>query len=442
MADHRAIAAVSRTLRLLLRDRMHGDAAVTLAPPDQDVTGITGARLNLYLFQVVEATELRNQEPPGRGWPKTPGQPPLSLRLRYLMTAEAATDNQEESDVNAQTTLGDAMLVLHQFAGRLNEAAFTDATVGAVGEQILDEVLREDYENVKVTLMPADLDDLSRFWSAMSEENYRRSVIYEVSLVQLEPEGPRRQPRPVETRRVLASVKRRPIIERAFVTPPAPADPQGEGRARIGDEITILAENTLAERLYVRLGELEPIRIRPRGDGRITLTVPDDLYPADLDHVAVRPIPPELRLQPGPLAVRLFADYEIEGVEGGLDSGSAVTETRRFSSNTALLLLVPEVTAINPGAGTSAAVLQVAGTRLWRDGARNEVMLGDAAIPVVVPEAGDPWAAPTSTQVEVPLVRVAEILPPPAPAGTPYPVFVGVDGAVSRDAGLDFTVQP
>lgn len=444
MADFRAIAAVSQTLRSLLLDRMQDTDVVTIAPPDQTIAGISdGPRVNLYLFQVLEAPELINQEPPGGGWPKGPGRPPLSLRLRYIMTAHGAREDQEDSDINAQAALGDAMLVLHQFAGRLGEAAFTDPGIGTIGDQILADVLRDEYENIKITLMPADMEDLSRFWSAMSEENYRRSVVYEVSLVQIEPDEPRRQPRPVETRRVLASLKRRPIIERAFVTPPTASDPEGEGRVRIGEEITIVALNTRAERLYVRLGNLEPIRVSPTGSGRIRIAVPDDQYPIDLDHAAPRPIPLAERLQPGPLDVRLAAEYAVEGVEGGLDRGTAVSETRRFTSASALMLLVPEVTGSTPASGNTGAILRVTGARLWHANAsRVEVLLGDAAIEVVAPQGGDPWAAPTPTAVEVPLTAVTSILPAPPPGGTTYPVAVSLNGATSRDSGIDFTLLP
>ena len=54
MASHTAIAAVSRTLRTLLLDRMVTGAEITLAPPDVEVAGVNGARVNLYLMQVIE----------------------------------------------------------------------------------------------------------------------------------------------------------------------------------------------------------------------------------------------------------------------------------------------------------------------------------------------------------------------------------------------------
>jgi hypothetical protein len=442
MADHRAVAAVSRTLRNLLRDRMRTDAAVTLAPPDVRVQGVTGARVNLYLFQTLEAAELRNQEPPGRGWPKVPGRPPLGLRLRYLLTTHGASDDMEDSDLNAQTALGDAMLTLHQFAGRLGEVAFADPAAGPVGEPILDEALRRDVEGLRLTLVPADLEDLSRFWSATTETGFRRAAIYEVSLIQMEPDEPRRQPRPVETRRIFATLARRPVIERIFVAP-NPGEPEGEGRVRVGEEVVIVAREARAERLYVRFGALDPIRVAPAGDGRIRLAVPDDVYPADLDHPAPRPIPPEAQLRAGPLSVRLLADVAVEGVEGGLDAGLAVEETRRFASEAALMMLVPTVTGVAPAAGGAATVLRVTGARLWRrDAARVEILLGDAAIAVRPPGPGDPWAAPTETAIEAPLTHVRAVLPPPPPGGTVWPVAVSVDGGTSRDAGVAFTLTP
>ena len=64
MASHTAIAAVSRTLRTLLLDRMATGAEITLAPPDVEVANVNGARVNLYLMQVLENAALKNQEIP------------------------------------------------------------------------------------------------------------------------------------------------------------------------------------------------------------------------------------------------------------------------------------------------------------------------------------------------------------------------------------------
>jgi hypothetical protein len=323
----------------------------------------------------------------------------------------------------------------------MDALTITSAVAGPVGDPIVDAALRNEFERVKIVLHPASLEDLTKLWSSVSEENFRRSVVYEVTVVQVELLEPRPRPRPVERRRVLAIVRRRPVILDAYVTPAAGA-PIGERRVRIGDEITIEAQHTLADRLLVRLGRLEPIRVSPPGDGRIRLAVPDDQYAPDLDHPLPRPIPPADWLQPGVIEVQVIAEHPVEGVEGALDHGATVALPRRFASNSAVLQLVPGVAGVNPPAGTAGAVLQVTGTRLWHPRARlSEVIIGDASVTVRPPGPGDPWAAPTPTAIEVPVAEAAALLPPPGPGGDVYPVAVQVDGARSRDA-VDFTLNP
>ncbi|MGE0257397.1 MAG: DUF4255 domain-containing protein [Alphaproteobacteria bacterium] len=440
MASHAAIAAVSRTLRTLLLDRMVAGAQVTLAPPDVTITGVDGARVNLYLFEVLENAGLKNQEIIGTGHPAAYGRPPLSLNLRYLLTTYSETETQTEADINAQTILGDAMRVLHDFGNRIDGLTITNPAAGVVGDDVLDNVLIDEFERLKVTLYPASLEDVTRIWSALPEANFRRSAVYEVTVVQIETAEPRRRPQPVQTRRILMNVRRRPHILAAYVTPAAPADPIGEARVRIGDEITIEAENALADRLYVALGALEPIRVSPTGDGRVRIAVPDDQYPIDLDHPAPRPIPAADRLQPGVLEIRLIAEHPADGVEGGLDRGSAAALPRHFASNTVLLQLVPHVSAILPTHGPASTILEVQGTRLWHPGARTaEIIIGDAAVTIRPLGGGHPPPSPTS--VRVPVADAAAALPAPVAGAPPYPVAVQLDGARSRDP-VGYVLEP
>ena len=441
MADHTAIAAVSRTLRTLLLDRLAMNAAVTIAPPDLTIANVDGPRANLYLYQVIENAALKNQENPSHGHPAAYGRPPLSLNLRYLLTTQSATENQTESDLNAQEHLGDAMRVLHDFGNQLDSLRIVNPAAGPVGSPVLDAVLREEYERIKIVLHPIDLDELTKVWSALSDENFRRSVAYEVTVVQIETIVPRPAPRPVETRRIFASVRRRPVTRRVYVTPGA-NEPIGELRVRVGEEITIVAENSLAERLFVQFGALDPIRIPPPGDGHIRITLPDSEYPVDLDHAAPRPIPIVNRLQPGVIEIRVIAEHPTDGVEGGLGHGKNFSDMRRYASNTALLQLVPQVTDVTPPSGTAATVLRVEGTRLWHDQAElAEVIIADAAVRIRQPATGDAWAAPTPTAVEIPVSDAAALLPALSPGDAPYPVAVQVDGARSRDPGFGFTLE-
>jgi hypothetical protein len=207
-----------------------------------------------------------------------------------------------------------------------------------------------------------------------------------------------------------------------------------------GDEITIVAQHALADRLYVRLGTLEPIRVSPPGDGRVRIVLPDNQYLADLDHPLPRPIPPAEQLQPGPLEVQLIAMHPAEGVQGGLGQGAPDSGLRRYSSNTWLLQLCPRVTGATPAVGNAATILRVTGNRLWRPAAGSvDVIVGDAAIPVRIPGAGDPWAAPTPSAVEVHIAAAGTLLEISA---VPYRVAVQVDGTRSRDPGVTFTLGP
>ena len=83
MSSYQAIAAASRTLRALLRDRMQESVTVTLAPPDANLQNIPGNRLNLYLYLVAENGSLKNLDLPSS---------PLCLNLHYLMTASRSSN--------------------------------------------------------------------------------------------------------------------------------------------------------------------------------------------------------------------------------------------------------------------------------------------------------------------------------------------------------------
>lgn len=440
MANFTAIAAVSRTLRRLLLDRMSSaGVSVTIAPPDVTIAGVSGPRVNLYLYQMLEQAQLKNQSIPGREHPAAFGHPPLSLTLRFLVSSYARTEDQPDSDIIAQSILGDAMLVLHDFGGRMDNMLLVTNRAGAIGDPVLDPVLQSEFERVKLVLHPLPFDEVSKLWAAMPEANLRRSVVYEASVVQIEGRLPRRQAQPVQKRRILASVARPPVLVDAYRTPPPAASSQRDARIGIGEEITVEHLPTTAERLYVRLGSLEPIRVQLPSNGTIRILVPDAQYPIDLDHPAVRPIPPESQLQPGPLEVVLMSAETVEGVEGGLDRGTPVSTQRMLRSNSALMQLIPLVATVLPTFGKAGTILRLTGLRLWADTLPSEVVMADVAVPVRQPQPGDPWAVPTPVQVEVPVSAFAALLPPRM---TPYTVAAQANGVRSRESALTFRLDP
>ncbi|MDR6929357.1 DUF4255 domain-containing protein [Pseudomonas sp. BE134] len=440
MANFNAIAAVSRTLRRLLLDRMaSAGVSVTLAPPDVTIAGVNGPRVNLYLYQVLEQAQLKNQSIPGHEHPAAFGHPPLSLTMRFLVSSYASSEDQQDSDIIAQSILGDAMLVLHDFGARMENMLLLTNRAGAIGDPVLDPVLQSEFERIKLVLHPIPFDEVSKLWSAMPEANLRRSVVYEASVVQIEGRLPHRQAQPVLRRRILASIARPPVLVDAYRTAPPTASSSRDARIGIGEEITIEHLPTTAERLYVCLGSLEPIRVALPSNGIIRILVPDAQYPIDLDHLAVRPIPPETQLQPGPLEIVLMSATVVSGVEGGLDRGTPVLTDRMLTSNSALMQLIPLVATASPTFGNAGAILRLTGQRLWADTLPSEVLMADVAVPVRPPQPGDQWAAPTSVQVEIPVSAIAGLLPPRA---TPYRVAAQTNGVRSRENALTFRLDP
>ncbi|MFO0992802.1 MAG: DUF4255 domain-containing protein [Hyphomicrobiales bacterium] len=365
MASHTAIAAVSRTLQTLLLDRMVTGAAVTLAPPDIEVAGVNGARVNLYLMQVIENAALKNQEIPGQGHPAAYGHPPLSLDLRYLATTHSAMENQVGADLNAQTILGDAMRVMNDFGNRIDHLVITNPVAGTPGDPILDADLAREFERLKIVLHPASLDDITKVWSAVSGTNFRRSVVYEVTVIQIETPVPRVRPQPVETRRIFVTARKRPEIVDAYVS----------HRARRSDRRDAGADRRRDHHHFARArwptasmsGSGRPGRsaFRRQGDGRIRIIVPDAQYPIDLDHPAPRPIQPAAQLQPGPLEVQVIAMHPAASVQGGL-GGNGNWRTAALS----VQLMAPATQSACRGSGPPARAATICVSRVSGSGTR------------------------------------------------------------------------
>ncbi len=202
------------------------------------------------------------------------------------------------------------------------------------------------------------------------------------------------------------TVRKRPEIVDAYVSPVATGDPIGETRVRIGEEITIVAQGTLADRLYVRLGTLEPIRVSPAGRRA---------HPHRRTGCAVsrRPRPSGAAADSACRATaartaRSAAHRHASG-RGCRRRARARNGDRRIAALSSEFLAVATEPACHWGDSRRpemlATILRVTGDRLWHAGARSvEVIVGDAAIPVRPPDRSlIPGPLPTPTAVEVPI---------------------------------------
>lgn len=413
MAGFQAIAGVSTTLRNLLRDRMEDTVDVTIAPPDVQIDGMTGRRANLYLYDVNENAYLKNQQIPGEGHPADYGRPPLSLELKYLITAHGATPDGADADLQAQQVLGDAMRVFHEFPIVTEGLHENDNPAGPL---ILDPSLVGEFENVKITLMPNQLEELSRIWMSQPEDRaFRRSVIYQVSVIQIESRRRRHSALPVRRRGVYAVPFKSPFIDELFRDPPF--ESVRSAVVEVGDTLVIAGRNLAGLATRVRIADAA-INVASPQDRRIEITVPGTVTA-------------------GTHAVQVIHDLPLEG-----EVGQPPVLHRGFESNVAPLLVLPSFQGIAPAAaGAGDQVTVTLNPPVAADQSRT-MLLGDTEIP------GDPVAvgSPPSTTIDFTLPTGAAALAP----GN-YFIRIRIDGAESRltvDAvtgvynGPSFTVNP
>jgi hypothetical protein len=186
---------VTLALRMLLHSRLVrviSTAVVTLLPPGDDLPDAPG--VNLYLYRVAESPATRNRPWPGdRSHAGTP-QPALGLELSYLLTPLGKKTEATAFDVgdDAHRMLGAAMLALDEFPV-LNDvhvpALSAVADSGFDADRVLSQALQDSFEQIKVTLLPTNIDEISKIWAAINKP-YRLSVAYEVSLLELTPDVP------------------------------------------------------------------------------------------------------------------------------------------------------------------------------------------------------------------------------------------------------------
>ena len=166
LGDINVIGDVTDTLVKLL-----SDLEVTVDSPSAlRGTEETFAKINLYLYQVLENPFSKNQP-----WvTKNSNEqkyPPLALNLYYLFTPYAS------DTLSAHKVLSHAMRIFH------------DNSI-IKGSQ-LSESLRLSVEQLAISLCPLKLEELTRIWNSL-QAPYRLSVCYEVRIVLIESEIPER----------------------------------------------------------------------------------------------------------------------------------------------------------------------------------------------------------------------------------------------------------
>jgi hypothetical protein len=389
MSSYKCIAGVSQSLVNLLGDRMVEPAIITVAPPDVQVDQVSGKRLNLYLYHMSENPYLKNQEIPEEGYPAAYGHPPLSLNLQYIFTAFGSTETGADADREAQLILGDAMRVLHEFA----IIAANLMQLKSPGKTILDTSLLDEYDQVKLTLQPKSLDEISKIWTALPKVNFRRSVTYEAAVVQIESQQPRTLGPPVRQQNVFALPLQSPQIREVFLQPPQlgikiAAAEEGEVLRLVGGNFKAPNTTVLMDDVAAAISSLL--------NERLDVVVPTG------------------KLLAGVHSLVVLQDMMVTVIPG-----KASVKRGGFSSNAVGFQLLPKITGpATAAAGVVSVPVQPAVP--WT--LQRDLLLGDFVVPAVPPKPGDP-----------PITLLKFQLPTDTPiASGTYLVRVRVDGAESR----------
>ena len=263
MSNALAIAAVSAVLKDLLDNGvidapLDGTVAVSVKPPDRALaSGATEtAQLNLFLYHVANNPGWRNEGLPARDAAGVRiSNPPLALDLFYMLTAYGETDFQ------AEILLGYAMQLLHETPVLTREAIRKSlsqpaSVSGAIGLSAAN--LAEQVEQVKLTLQPLSIDEMSKLWSAF-QAKYRPSVAYQASLVLIESQRPTRAALPVLTRGRPDPVAGRDpgVIVQPNLLPPFPTlqaalPPDKQSALRMGETLTVQGHHLVGDPIVAR----------------------------------------------------------------------------------------------------------------------------------------------------------------------------------------------
>jgi hypothetical protein len=256
MSASTAIGMVSETLRNLLVGEMQlsPPVSVTVLAPDESGGD---RRVNLFLYKVQENPSLKNMDwQVKRGSPETLVPPSLSLNLCYLMTPYAPNDVLS-GNATAHAILGEAMRVFYENP--------------IVPHDYLVEGLQDAREQLQIIQNTLDMEELTRVWSTFTQP-FRLSVLYEVSVVQLDLLPASERPMPKRVRQTGVPDVRAPF------SPPVVGDIVPLS-GPVGTSITVRGQHLAGWRAYVMIMGRHLLDAQELTQDQFTVTLPANLPP-------------------------------------------------------------------------------------------------------------------------------------------------------------------
>lgn len=256
MSASTAIGMVSESLRNLLVAKMQpkGKIGVTILAPDESGSN---PRINLFLYQVQENPAFKNLDwQLKRGSADTLVPPPLSLNLFYLLTPYAQNDSQT-GNADTHAILGEAMRVFYENP--------------IVPKEYLEDGLQDAREQIQIILNTLDMEELARVWSTFTQP-FRLSVLYQVSVVQIDALPASERPLPQRVRQIGV-----PDVRAPFSPPVVEAITPVGGPA--GTTITCHGQHLEGWQAYARVMGRAILNAQELTENQFPVKLPNDLPP-------------------------------------------------------------------------------------------------------------------------------------------------------------------
>lgn len=211
MSNHLAVATATAALVSLLETavstQVDGAHAAHQRPDGKDAAGPPALGVNVYLYQISPNAAFRSFDAPTRDSQGDLVRKPLiGLDLHYLLSFYGS-----DADLEPQRCLGSVVQAI-QTKPVLTATMIRDL-INALppGHFLLGSDLADQFESVKFSLQPVDLEDMSQLWSVFFQTPYSLSLCYLASVVLVESDVPPRVSMPVLERNI-AVVPREPVV--------------------------------------------------------------------------------------------------------------------------------------------------------------------------------------------------------------------------------------
>jgi hypothetical protein len=282
MSNYLAIATVTAALQRLLQGAIQRDvdgARVTTVRPNLIGNGTPESGVNVFLYYCDRNTALRNAESLAFRSKAQATQRQSALDLYYMLSFYG-----NDTDLEPQRLLGSVVRTLSDKT-TLTPGMIQDTVSDSTFTFLENSNLAHQDQQLTITPLDLDLEELSKIWSVFFQAPYLLSVAYKVMVVQIDGEDPRQRALPVREPRFggVVPFAQQPIVEQVI-------SQSGRYEPMLADStLVITGQHLQGADTRVRVGQAEVLP-QTISDGQLTLSLtalPTELLRAGLQLLQV-----------------------------------------------------------------------------------------------------------------------------------------------------------